>query len=87
MSTIEGGPCYLPLALVDKCIGNRMWIIMKNDKELDGILCGFDDYMNMVLEDVKEYTYSPQGHTVENIDKCLLNGNNIVMLIPRGKSP
>lgn len=47
MSTIEGGPCYLPLALVDKCIGNRMWIIMKNDKELDGILCGFDDYMNM----------------------------------------
>lgn len=25
---------YLPLALIDKCIGSRIWIIMKDDKEL-----------------------------------------------------
>lgn len=25
---------YLPLALIDKCIGSRIWVIMKNDKEL-----------------------------------------------------
>lgn len=27
-------PSYLPLALIDKCIGSRIWVIMKNDKEL-----------------------------------------------------
>jgi len=42
----------LPLELVDKCIGSRIHVIMKSDKEIVGILLGFDDYVNMVLEDV-----------------------------------
>ena len=37
-----------PLALIDKCIGSRIWIIMKGDKELVGTLRGFDDHVNMV---------------------------------------
>ena len=42
----------LPLELVDKCIGSRIHVIMKSDKEIVGTLLGFDDYVNMVLEDV-----------------------------------
>jgi small nuclear ribonucleoprotein (snRNP)-like protein len=81
---------FLPLELVDKCIGSRLLIIMKGDKEVTGthiskmqitsinqcylieacfthshlnvicvvvcagILKGYDDYVNMVLEDVTE---------------------------------
>lgn len=41
-----------PLELVDKCIGSRIHVIMKSDKEIVGTLLGFDDYVNMVLEDV-----------------------------------
>ena len=37
--------------LVDKAIGSRLHIIMKNDKEIVGTLLGFDDFVNMVLED------------------------------------
>jgi len=44
----------LPLELIDKCIGSRIHIIMRGDKELVGTLRGFDDYVNMVLEDVTE---------------------------------
>jgi U6 snRNA-associated Sm-like protein LSm5 len=44
----------LPLELVDRCIGSRIHIVMKGDKELVGTLRGFDDYVNMVLEDVTE---------------------------------
>ena len=41
--------------LVDKCIGSRIHIIMKSsDKEIVGTLLGFDDFVNMVLEDVTE---------------------------------
>ena len=40
--------------LIDKCIGSRIWVIMRGDKELVGTLRGFDDYVNMVLEDVIE---------------------------------
>ncbi len=44
----------LPLELIDKCIGSRIWILMKSDKELVGTLLGFDRFVNMVLQDVTE---------------------------------
>ncbi|KAK6343998.1 RNA-binding protein lsm5, variant 2 [Orbilia brochopaga] len=49
--------------------------------EFSGTLVGFDDYVNMVLEDVTEYDGS--GEQVK-LKKILLNGNNICMLIPGG---
>jgi small nuclear ribonucleoprotein (snRNP)-like protein len=48
-------PLKPPAELIDKCIGSKIWIVMKNDKEFVGTLRGFDDYVNMVLEDVTEY--------------------------------
>jgi small nuclear ribonucleoprotein (snRNP)-like protein len=44
----------LPLELIDKCVGSKIHIVMKNEKELVGTLLGFDDFVNMVLEDVTE---------------------------------
>ncbi|EOR00119.1 U6 snRNA-associated Sm-like protein LSm5 [Wallemia ichthyophaga EXF-994] len=44
----------LPLELIDKCIGSRIWVIMKNEREFVGTLQGFDDFVNMVMEDVTE---------------------------------
>jgi U6 snRNA-associated Sm-like protein LSm5 len=38
----------LPLELIDKCIGSKIWIIMKGDREFVGTLRGFDDYVNAV---------------------------------------
>jgi len=38
----------LPLELIDKCIGSRIHIIMKSDKEIVGVLLGFDDYVNIL---------------------------------------
>lgn len=85
----------LPLELVDKCVGSRIWVIMKDEKEFSGRLVGFDDYVSMwtkknhgnmdlradmVLEDVIEY-----GEEQTRLSKTLLNGNNIVMLIPGGE--
>lgn len=74
-----------PLALIDKCIGDKIWVIMKvklalkvdflppshsrfrcqqtqqGEKEIVGTLRGFDEYVNMVLEDVVEYEYTTTG--------------------------
>ena len=44
----------MPLALLDKCIGEKIWIIMKSKREFAGVLRGFDDFCNMVLENVTE---------------------------------
>jgi U6 snRNA-associated Sm-like protein LSm5 len=78
---VQGSFCsfiliLLRLELIDKCIGQRLWIVMKGDKgstyiswpclliiailkwycivEIVGTLLGFDDFVNMVLEDVIE---------------------------------
>jgi U6 snRNA-associated Sm-like protein LSm5 len=48
-----------PLELIDRAIGSRLWVILKGEKELVGTLRGFDDYVNMVLEDVVELYVSP----------------------------
>ena len=66
--------------MVDKAIGSRMHIIMKNDKEIVGTLLGFDDFVNMVLEDVTEYESTPEGRRITKLDQILLNGNNITMV-------
>ena len=50
-----------PLALIDKCIGSRIWVIMKGDKEIVGTLRGFDEFVNMVLDDVVEYEHTSSG--------------------------
>ena len=59
---------------------------MKNEKEFVGTLRGFDDYVNMVLEDVTEYESTPEGRRTTKVDQVLLNGNNVVLLVP-GSSP
>ncbi|KAH8297501.1 hypothetical protein KR054_000421 [Drosophila jambulina] len=70
----------MPLELVDKCIGSRIHIIMKNDKEMVGTLLGFDDFVNMLLDDVTEYENTPDGRRITKLDQILLNGNNITMV-------
>lgn len=53
-ATIEplGSSTYIICAdLIHKCVGSRLWIIMKDKREFVGTLCGFDDYVNVVLTD------------------------------------
>ena len=37
----------LPLEVMDKCIGRKIQIIMKDPREFYGTLQGFDEFMNM----------------------------------------
>jgi len=86
-ASLDSPSQLLPLELVDKCIGSRIHIIMKNDKEIVATLLGFDPYVNMVLEDVTEFESTPEGRRVTKLDQILLNGNNITMLVPGGEGP
>mmetsp|Transcript_3809 Transcript_3809/g.5957 ORF Transcript_3809/g.5957 Transcript_3809/m.5957 type:complete len:85 (+) Transcript_3809:48-302(+) len=76
-----------PLAVIDQTIGQKIWVIMKGDKEVVGTLRGFDEYVNMVLEDVTEYEYTPNGRKETTLDQILLNGSNICMMVPGAAAP
>lgn len=59
-----------------------------DEKEIVGTLVGFDDYVNMVLEDVVEYEMTSDGkRRITKLDEILLNGNHITMLVPGGEGP
>ncbi|KAF1528641.1 U6 snRNA-associated Sm-like protein LSm5, partial [Eudyptes moseleyi] len=73
----------LPLELVDKCIGSRIHIVMKSDKEIVGTLLGFDDFVSIL----RWNEITPEGRRITKLDQILLNGNNITMLVPGGEGP
>jgi len=86
-SALSASAHILPLELIDRCIGSSIWVILKGNREMVGTLLGFDDYVNMVLENVTEYETTPEGRRKTSLGQTLLNGNNICMLIPGSEGP
>jgi len=78
----------LPLEVMDKCIGRKMWVIMKETKEFYGTLVGFDEFLNMNLDDCKEYDVKEGTlrKLVATLDSILLNGSHVCLMIP-GDNP
>jgi len=78
----------LPLEVMDKCIGRKMWVIMKENKEFYGTLIGFDEFMNMQMEDCKEFSVieNNKRKVVSTLDSMLLNGTHVCMMVP-GDNP
>ncbi|KAK6462301.1 hypothetical protein DFJ63DRAFT_152658 [Scheffersomyces coipomensis] len=70
----------LPLEIIDKSIGQYIHVLMSGNKEFKGKLVGFDDFVNMVLEDVTEI--DNDGPSPKQIKKMLLNGAHVSMIIP-----
>lgn len=80
----------LPLEVVDKCQGHRVWLLMQGDREYYGLLRGFDEYLNMVLDDVSEYSFAGAGgkRLLEGRhESILLNGAHVCMIIPGDNAP
>ena len=79
----------LPLELIDKAIGSSIWILMRGQTEIVGMLRGFDDYVNLVLDDAVEYSPDRNGNIIKHELKSelLLNGNHVAVLVPGGTGP
>jgi hypothetical protein len=53
---------------------------MKSEREFTGTLSGFDDFVNMVLDDAIEYIKTETGYVKNHLKQTLLNGNGIAMV-------
>ncbi|MGE4274797.1 MAG: LSM domain-containing protein [Candidatus Methanomethylophilaceae archaeon] len=69
----------MPLALLEKSIDKRITLLLKDNRTLEGKLTGYDDYMNMVLEDTNERTSDDQER---RLGVVVLRGNNVVSISP-----
>ena len=68
----------IPLNFMDKSINKKIMLVLKDGRHIEGKLSGFDNYMNMVLEDTEE-NYQEQKRKLGTI---ILRGNNVVSITP-----
>ena len=68
----------MPLALLENSMNHRISLLLKDGRILEGKLAGYDDYMNMVLEETEERT----AEQTRRLGTVVLRGNNVVRISP-----
>jgi small nuclear ribonucleoprotein len=68
----------MPLSLLEKSVNKKVNLLLKDNRVLEGTLVGYDDYLNMVLENTEETT--PEA--VKRLGTVILRGNNVVSITP-----
>ncbi len=67
----------LPLDALENHLDERMRLILKDGRRLEGEFVGYDQYMNVVLEDTEER--SNDGN--RRLGTVVLRGNNVVSMV------
>ncbi|CAC12056.1 hypothetical protein [Thermoplasma acidophilum] len=67
------------MKMLEESVNKRVSLLLKDNRVLEGVLTGFDEYMNMVLDDVDENS--------ENVSRKLgtvvVRGSNVVRIVPK----
>lgn len=66
----------LPLDLLEKQLNTRLIVMLKDGRTMEGKLVGFDQYMNLVLEETEEKAHD-QGRKLGTV---VLRGNNVLSM-------
>lgn len=69
----------MPTKVLENSVNKKVSLLLKDNRILEGKLTGFDDYMNMILEDTEEMH---EGNT-RRLGTIILRGNNVVSISPK----
>lgn len=75
-----------PLELLSKSLEKRVLIKLKGGRELRGKLRGYDQHMNLVLEDAEEVRTAEEGQDILKIGTVIVRGDNVIIISPPGTS-
>ena len=67
----------MPTALLEKSLDKRISLLLKDNRVLEGKLTGYDDNMNLVLEETVETTANQEERRLGTV---VLRGNNVVSI-------
>merc|ERR1711907_284817 len=57
----------------------QVMLFEQTDRRMEGVIIGFDEYMNLVLDDAEELDLKKS--TRKSLGRILLKGDNITMLL------
>jgi small nuclear ribonucleoprotein len=69
-------PMALPLDVLEKSLNQKLSLLLKDGRLVEGKLTGYDEYMNMVLTDVEETLEENK----RRLGTIILRGNNVVSI-------
>lgn len=71
-----------PINLIFRYLQNRtrvqVWLYENVNTRIDGCIVGFDEYMNLVLDDASEVHL--KRHTTKQLGRIMLKGDNITLI-------
>ena len=67
----------MPLTALDKSMNRKVQLLLKDRRVLEGNLRGYDDHMNLVLEDTEET--DSEGNR-RKIGTIVVRGSNVVSI-------
>ena len=67
----------MPNALLEKSLDKRISLLLKDNRTLEGKLTGYDDNMNLVLDETVEITPDLKERRLGTV---VLRGNNVVSI-------
>lgn len=71
-----------PLELLSKSLDMRVLIKLKGGRELRGKLRGFDQHMNLVLEEAEEVRSGDETQEILNVGTIIVRGDNVIIISP-----
>ena len=71
-----------PLELLAKSLDMRVLIKLKGGRELRGKLRGFDQHMNLILEDAEEVRMGEENEEVMKVGTIIVRGDNVIIISP-----
>lgn len=75
----KGNVMVLPTKVLENALNREILLVLKDSRVLEGKLVGYDEYMNLVLEDTEE----TKEEQVRRLGTVVLRGNNVVTISPK----
>lgn len=69
----------MPLNVLEKTMNKKISLLLKDGRILEGILVGYDEFMNLVLDETEE---TLPDSTKRRLNSVILRGNNVVSITP-----
>jgi len=86
-----------PFDLIRLSLSERVFVKLRGDRELTGILHAYDGHMNLILSDVEETIMivdvegAPEGHRTVNVAKrkmemLFVRGDGVILVSPPSRT-
>ncbi|MHB1811592.1 MAG: LSM domain-containing protein [Thermoplasmataceae archaeon] len=69
----------MPMKMLEENLNKQVALLLKDNRVLEGKLTGYDEYMNMVLDEVQENAES----LTRKLGTVVIRGSNVVRIVAK----